>query len=48
MIFVNNFPSTFWFTGIIDGLFTILYVVFAIRGGLGIRDLFLPKMESKN
>ncbi|PKN66791.1 MAG: hypothetical protein CVU54_17960 [Deltaproteobacteria bacterium HGW-Deltaproteobacteria-12] len=48
MIFVNNFPSTFWFTGIIDGLFTILYIVFAIRGGLGICDLFLPKMESKN
>ncbi len=43
MSFVTDFPSTFWFTGIIDGLFTILYVVFAIRGGLGIRELFLPR-----
>jgi len=42
MVFVANFPSTFWFTGIIDGLFTILYVIFAFRGGLGMRELFLP------
>lgn len=42
MGFVKNFPSTFWFTGIIDGLFTVLYVVFALRGGLRTRDLFLP------
>ena len=45
MSFVMDFPSTFWFTGIIDGLFTILYVIFAFRGGLGIRDLFLPETE---
>ena len=38
------FPSTFWFTGIIDdGLFTILYLVLAIRGGLQINNLFLPQ-----
>jgi hypothetical protein len=43
MGFVTDFPSTFWFTGIIDGLFTIAYVVLAFRGGLGLRDLFLPK-----
>jgi len=48
MFFVSDFPSTFWFTGIIDGLFTILYLVFAFRGGLGIRELFLPKMERIN
>ncbi len=47
MGFVADFPSTFWFTGIIDGLFTILYVIFAYRGGLGMRDLFLPKRESE-
>jgi len=46
MIFVQDFPSTFWFTGIIDGLFTLLYVVFAIRGGLRYHDLFLPKTEA--
>jgi hypothetical protein len=42
MGFAVDFPSTFWFTGIIDGLFVILYFVFASRGGLKIKDLFLP------
>jgi hypothetical protein len=46
MIFASDFPATFWFTGIIDGIFTILYLVFAIRGGLSLRELFLPKIES--
>jgi hypothetical protein len=46
MSFVTDFPSTFWFTGIIDGLFTILYIVFAVRGGLHMRDLFLPRKQS--
>jgi hypothetical protein len=44
MLFVADFPSTFWFTGIIDGIFTILYLIFALRGGLGMRELFLPKL----
>jgi hypothetical protein len=43
MGFVPDFPSTFWFTGIIDGLFTLLYMVFAFRGGLSMRELFLPR-----
>ena len=43
MGFVSDFPSTFWFTGIIDGLFTVLYIVFAFRGGLNMQDIFLPK-----
>ena len=42
MVFVADFPSTFWFTGIIDGLFTFMYIVFAIRGGLRVNELFLP------
>lgn len=46
MFFVPEFPYTFWFTGIIDGAFIILYFVFAFHGGLGIRDIFLPKIES--
>ena len=46
MGFVADFPSTFWFTGIIDGIFTILYGFFALRGGLSMRDLFLPKKYS--
>jgi len=44
--FVDGFPSTFWFTGIIDGLFTIMYVVFAWRGGLTVRELFLPERKT--
>jgi hypothetical protein len=46
ILFVADFPSTFWFTGIVDGTFTLLYFVFAFRGGLGIKDLFLPSRET--
>ena len=45
MLFCKNFPSTFWFTGIIDAAFTILYFIFALRGGVRIKDLFLPFRE---
>ncbi len=45
MAFADNFPFTFWFTGIIDSVFIILYIVFAFRGGLNARDLFLPKSD---
>ena len=45
MIYVKGFPTTFWFTGVIDGVLTILYIIFALYGGLGIRDLFLPKAQ---
>jgi hypothetical protein len=48
MIFVQDFPSTFWFTGIIDGLFTTLYLIFAVRGGLVIKNLFVPVPESQH
>ena len=43
--FVEGFPFTFWLTGLIDGLFVILYVLFSIRSGLGVSDLFLPKAQ---
>ena len=42
MAFVDGFPSSFWFTGIIDGVFIVFYFAFAIRGGLEIRHLFMP------
>ena len=42
MFFINDFPSTFWFTGVIDGLLSILYIVLARQGGLKVRNLFLP------
>ncbi len=45
MGFVKNFPSAFWFTGIIDCIFIILYIAFAVNGGLSARDLFLPKRD---
>jgi hypothetical protein len=45
MGFIKDFPRTFWFTGIIDTLFIILYFVFAFQGGLGFRDLFLPNKD---
>lgn len=43
MGFDKNFPPTFWFTGAIDSIFIVLYIVFAVKGGLSARDLFLPK-----
>jgi len=45
MAFIDGFSDTFWFTGIIDGGFVILYIVFAIRGGMKLQSLFLPKIE---
>lgn len=45
MLFFNDFPSTFWFTGIVDATFTLLYFIFAFRGGVGMKDLFLPFHE---
>ncbi len=45
-LFEKDFPNTFWFTGVIDGALTILYLIFALNGGLGIRDLFLPKTQN--
>lgn len=45
MLLDPDFPPTFWFTGIIDTAFTLLYLVFTLRGGLGMRDLFLPSRE---
>lgn len=48
MSFVTDFPSTFWFTGILDGLFIILYIIFAIRGGLSLCDIFFPKVRKSD
>lgn len=43
MFFVPNFPSTFWFTGIIDVFWSILYIVLIlINDEIRLRDLFLP------
>ncbi len=45
MLFYKDFPSAFWFTGIVDAALTLLYIVFTLRGGLKIKDLFLPVRE---
>jgi hypothetical protein len=45
LVFVKDFPATFWFTGVIDGALVLLYLVFAFRCGLQLRDLFLPVKE---
>lgn len=47
MFFVKGFPSTFWFTGIVDSILIFAYAVLAFRGGLSLRDLFLPEMGGK-
>ncbi len=47
ILFFKDFPSTFWFTGIIDMTFVILYFVFAFRAGIGMKDLFLPSRENR-
>jgi hypothetical protein len=43
MGFVKDFPSTFWVTGIIDSVFIVLYIVFAFKGGLSVKDLFFAE-----
>ncbi len=43
MLFAKGFPTTFWFTGIIDGTFAMLYFALPLMGGLRITDLFLPE-----
>jgi hypothetical protein len=45
MFFAVDFPSTFWFTGLIDGGFVFLYFLFARHGGLRLKDVFLPSVN---
>lgn len=45
MLFYKDFPPTFWFTGIVDITFTLLYFIFTFRGGLVFKDLFIPVRE---
>jgi len=43
MTFVPNFPNAFWFTGVIDSVFIILYIVFTlISDEVRFGDLFVP------
>lgn len=45
MVFVPGFPDTFWFTGIIDGMLTLGYLMLAAKGGLKAGELFLPSLQ---
>jgi hypothetical protein len=39
-----GFPNTFWWTGVVDTAWSILYIVITlISDEIRIRDLFLPK-----
>lgn len=42
MLLKNNFPVTFWFTGIIDLSFVILYFHFSFLANLPLSFLFFP------
>jgi hypothetical protein len=47
MLFVADFPNTFWATGIIDVAWSALYIVFALLGDeIRVKDLFLPYREA--
>ena len=40
---VTGFPGTFWWTGIVDLLWSILYIVITLRcDEIHLKDLFLP------
>jgi len=47
MLFVTDFPNTFWATGIIDFLCSALYIVLTlISEEIRVRDLFFPYREA--
>lgn len=45
MLFIEGFPSTFWFTGIIDSLLVVAYFIATRIGKLNFRLLFIPGKE---
>ena len=48
MVMDKNFPATFWFTGIVDGMLTIFYIIFAKKGGFSVREIFLPHIKENH
>jgi hypothetical protein len=42
IFYVPGFSATFWWTGVIDIFWSVLYIVLAVRCGIRVRDLFLP------
>ena len=45
MAFVKGFPPDFWFTGVIDLLLTSFYLIFALKAGFRMNELFLPELR---
>ena len=44
MLWSPGFPSTFWWTGIVDLTWSLLYIVLTlVSDEIRVRDLFLPK-----
>jgi hypothetical protein len=46
ILFSLGFPTTFWFTGIIDACFILLYLIFAKKSELKLVSLFFPRFEN--
>jgi hypothetical protein len=45
---VPGFPATFWWTGVIDLLWSVLYIVLVLRSDeIQLRDLFLPHLGER-
>lgn len=42
---VPGFPATFWWTGLVDLAWSVLYILLAVYLGIRIRDLFLPARD---
>jgi len=41
---IPGFPKDFWITGVVDLIWSILYIVIALTSkDIGLKDLFLPK-----
>jgi len=45
LLLIPGFPATFWWTGVVDLAWTVLYLLLALNLGIRIRDLFLPERE---
>jgi hypothetical protein len=43
---IPGFPSTFWWTGVVDLLWSVLYLILTMRSDeIRVRDLFLPHLK---
>lgn len=42
MLFYPGFPTTFAFSGIVDSLFVVSYLIFCKYEGMSFKDLFIP------